>query len=62
MLRGMDEGRYMVQFPDMVAKCIPAVLAGTSAPCLPLWITVLIAPIAVCPLNLLCGLALGANW
>ncbi|CAL8467957.1 g7495 [Coccomyxa elongata] len=40
MLRGMEEGRYTVRFPDTVATCITSALASTAAPNLPLWITV----------------------
>jgi hypothetical protein len=49
MVRGMEKGRYVVHFPDTVATCITAALAGTSAPSLPLWLTILLAPITVFP-------------
>lgn len=51
MLRGVEEGRYIVRFPDTVATCITSALAGMAAPNLPLWITVPLAPVVVCPLN-----------
>ncbi|BDA42363.1 3-ketodihydrosphingosine reductase [Coccomyxa sp. Obi] len=47
MLRGMEEGRYTVRFPDTMATCITSALAGTAAPTLPLWINVPLAPIVV---------------
>ncbi len=47
MLRGMEEGRYIVLFPDTVATCITSVLSGTAVPSLPLWIVAPLAPIVV---------------
>lgn len=47
MLRGMEEGRYIVLFPDTVATCITFVLSGTAIPSLPLWIVAPLAPIVV---------------
>ena len=47
MLRGMEEGRYTVRFPDTMATCITSALAGTAPLSLPLWVTVPLAPVVV---------------
>ena len=49
MLRGMEEGRYVLRFPDILSTWICAGLGGTSELCLPVIVTALVAPLVVSP-------------
>ena len=50
MLKGMEEGRYVLRFPDFLSTWICAGLGGTGELCLPVLVTALIAPLVVSPL------------
>lgn len=47
MIRGMEEGKYMVLFPDFTAVTISTVLAGTIPLSLPFLVAAVIAPFVV---------------
>lgn len=47
MVKGMEEGRYMLKFPEFVSTCICAGLGGTSELCLPVVVSAFIAPLVV---------------
>ncbi len=49
MLKGMEQGRYVLRFPDVLSTWICAGLGGTSELCLPVVATVLVAPLVVRP-------------
>jgi hypothetical protein len=56
MIKGMEQGKYIVLFPDTTATCVTAILAGAVPLSLSPFLTIIIAPIAVrqqCPYNLL---------
>ena len=47
MVKGMEEGRYVLRFPDVMSTCICAALGGTSELAMPAALTALIAPFVV---------------
>ena len=49
MVKGMEQGRYVLRFPDVLSTWICAGLGGTSALCLPVIMTAFIAPLVVRP-------------
>ena len=49
MLKGMEQGRYVLRFPDVLSTWICAGLGGTSQLCLPVIVTALLAPVVVSP-------------
>jgi len=51
MLKGIEQGRYVLRFPDVLSTCICAGLGGTSELTLPVIVSAIIAPLVVSPLH-----------
>ena len=47
MVKGMEEGRYVLRFPDVMSTCICAALGGTSELAMPAALAAFIAPFVV---------------
>lgn len=47
MLKGMEQRRYVLRFPDFLSTWICAGLGGTSELCLPVVVTAFLAPLVV---------------
>ena len=51
MLKGMEQGRYVLRFPDVLSTWICAGLGGTSELCLPVMVAAFLAPLVVSPVH-----------
>ena len=47
MVKGMEEGRYVLRFPDVMSTCICAAIGGASELAMPAALAAFIAPFVV---------------